>query len=103
MATSSPVRAINVASSIPTGPATRLIPKGGANPAIFTIIGCFNTCGKIANAIIKLKRNPTTGSHLVILLEISPSKGVRKASPKGTAIKSTGFTFSISFILYYPI
>ena len=81
-----------VEKRIPTGPATKLIQKGGGKPPIEITIGLSNTLGMSDKETIRLKIKATTGINLLIFFEISPNKGKAKARPKGTTINSTGFT-----------
>ncbi|HMA62919.1 MAG TPA: hypothetical protein VKP78_09745 [bacterium] len=78
-------------NNIPTGPAKRLMQKGGANPPIFIIIDASKIRGTNDTERIRLKRNPITGIHLTILFESNPRSGIKNAMPSGTEINKTGF------------
>ena len=86
---------MRVENRIPTGPATKLIEKGGGKlPREMTIVWS-NTLGMSDKQTTKLKAKATTGINLPIFFEINPNRGSIKASPKGTAIRSTGFTIFV--------
>ena len=55
----------------------------------------FNTLGISNKETIKLKLKATGGMNFAIFFEIIPNKGIAKAKPNGTTIKSTGFTIFV--------
>jgi hypothetical protein len=67
---------------------TKLIPKGGLQPAIITIIGCPVLTTFIIKRTEITERYPITkpGTILTNSLLIFASKGIRKAANSGTAI-----------------
>ena len=92
METNNPTKAMIEENRIPTGPATRLIQKGGRHPPRETTIGFSNTFGISSRETIRLKTRAIGGMNFTILLEINENNGIEKAAPKGTAMRSTGFT-----------
>jgi hypothetical protein len=68
--------------------------KGGCQPPIETTIGFSNALGSSSKEITRLKASATGGMYLAAAFQKRANKGMAKAKPKGTAIRSTGFTIS---------
>ena len=92
METNNPTKAMIEENRMPTGPTTRLILKGGFHPPRETTTGFSNTFGISINETIRLKTRATGGMNFTILLERNDNNGIEKAAPKGTTMRSTGFT-----------
>jgi hypothetical protein len=60
-----------------------------------TTIGCSNTLGMSDKETMRLNNIAIGGMYFSNFREINPSRGIAKAKPKGTAIRSTGFTIFV--------